>query len=161
MWMNFKMCRFWAHFCDWYLEYFNILGHQQPWYWLYRINGCLSSTRKDFNYLRHLKSAEMIENVLSWCLIFKLSLCDSFEDQAPVDFIYGCPIFKWIAQTWPDDRVPGYQPKQWLLCDRPCCFIEKSTRWIVAWNPPNPTISYQYHWWLPPLSPHLSFPHSP
>ena len=29
-----------------------------------------------------------------------LSLCNSFEDWAPVDFIYGCPIFKWVAKTW-------------------------------------------------------------
>ena len=28
------------------------------------------------------------------------SLCNSFEDRAPVDFIYGCPIFKWVAVTW-------------------------------------------------------------
>ena len=27
-------------------------------------------------------------------------LCNSFEDWAPVDFIYGCPIFKWVAVTW-------------------------------------------------------------
>ena len=29
-------------------------GHQQPWYWLCRINGSLSSTKKDFNKLCHL-----------------------------------------------------------------------------------------------------------
>ena len=23
------------------------------------------------------------------------------------DFIYGCPIFKWVAETWLHDRVPG------------------------------------------------------
>ena len=26
-------------------------GNQQPWYWICRINKCLSSTRTDFNYL--------------------------------------------------------------------------------------------------------------
>ena len=25
-----------------------------------------------------------------------------------VDFIYGCPIFQWLAGTWPQSRVPGY-----------------------------------------------------
>ena len=30
----------------------------------------------------------------------KSSHCNSFEDLAPVDFIYGCLIFKWIAETW-------------------------------------------------------------
>ena len=34
------------------------LDHQQPWYWLCRINGSLSSMRKDFNYL-HLVSVEI------------------------------------------------------------------------------------------------------
>ena len=26
-------------------------GYQQPWYWIHMTNGCLASTRKDFNYL--------------------------------------------------------------------------------------------------------------
>ena len=29
----------------------------------------------------------------------KLSLCNSFEDQAPVNFIYRCPVFKWVTET--------------------------------------------------------------
>ena len=29
------------------------------------------------------------------------SRCNSFEDWAPVDLIYGCPVFKWVAVTWP------------------------------------------------------------
>ena len=29
-------------------------GHQQPWYWLRRINTPLASTRTDFNFLQHL-----------------------------------------------------------------------------------------------------------
>ena len=37
----------------------------------------------------------------------QVTACNSFEDRAPVDFIYGCPIFKWVAETWPHDRVPG------------------------------------------------------
>ena len=36
------------------------------------------------------------------------SHCYSFEDQAPVDFIYGCPIFKWVAVTWLKDMAPGW-----------------------------------------------------
>ena len=47
---------------------------------------------------------------------FKSSHCNLFEDRAPVDFIYGCPIFKWVAaETWLHDRVPEKQPHQWLL----------------------------------------------
>ena len=33
---------------------------------------------------------------LSWLS----SHCISCEDRVPVDFIYGCPIFKWVAVTW-------------------------------------------------------------
>ena len=39
-------------------------------------------------------------------LSFESSHCNSFEDRAPVDFIYGCPIFKWVAETWLHDRGP-------------------------------------------------------
>ena len=45
--------------------------------------------------------------ILSWYPIFKSRHCNSFEDQAPVNFIYGCLIFKWVAVTWLHDRVPG------------------------------------------------------
>ena len=37
----------------------------------------------------------------------KSSHCYPFEDRAPVDFIHGCPILKWVAETWPPERVPG------------------------------------------------------
>ena len=46
-------------------------------------------------------------------LVTLSSLCNSFEDEAPVDEtpvdeIYGCPIFKWVAETWLKDRAPGW-----------------------------------------------------
>ena len=34
-------------------------GHQQPWYWICRINGSLSSMRKDFNYLCHISIVKL------------------------------------------------------------------------------------------------------
>ena len=37
--------------------------------------------------------------LLSWYPIFTSSHCNSFEDRAPVDEIYGCPIFKWVTET--------------------------------------------------------------
>ena len=37
---------------------------------------------------------------LSWWLIVKSSPRNSFEDQTPINFIYGCPIFKWVAENW-------------------------------------------------------------
>ena len=33
-------------------------------------------------------------------LLFSLSHCNSYEDRVPVDEIYGCPIFRWVAVTW-------------------------------------------------------------
>ena len=36
-------------------------------------------------------------------LLYTLSshqVCNSFEDRAPVDEIWGCSIFKWVADTW-------------------------------------------------------------
>ena len=40
-------------------------------------------------------------------VIMPTSHCNSFEDRAPVNFIYGCPISKWVAMTWFHSRVPG------------------------------------------------------
>ena len=36
--------------------------------------------------------------------ILKSNHCNSFEDWAPVDEIYGCPIFKWVAVAWLQDK---------------------------------------------------------
>ena len=44
--------------------------------------------------------------LLRYCT-FKSSHCNSFEDRAPVDSIYGCPIIKWVAETWPHDNSQG------------------------------------------------------
>ena len=41
----------------------------------------------------------------SWCPVFKSSLCNSFEDRASVDLIYGCPIFKVVSETWQGTRI--------------------------------------------------------
>ena len=38
--------------------------------------------------------------LLSWSPIFRPSQCNSFEDQEPIDEIYGFPIFKWAVITW-------------------------------------------------------------
>ena len=40
-----------------------------------------------------------LHGLQSWCPIFKSRICNSFED-----FIYGYPIFKWVA-----DNMTGYQ----------------------------------------------------
>ena len=47
--------------------------------------------------------------VLSWFPIFMSSHCNSYEDGAPVDEVYGNPIFKWVAETWLHDRISELQ----------------------------------------------------
>ena len=47
--------------------------------------------------------------------IFFSSHRNSFEDWAPVDFIYRCPILKWIEQCWLHERVPEWHTHQWPL----------------------------------------------
>ena len=37
---------------------------------------------------------------VSWNPTFMSSHYNSFKDRVPVDFIYGYPIFKWVAVTW-------------------------------------------------------------
>ena len=49
---------------------------------------------------------------VSHCWLYCLGTChvvnfsNSFEDRPPADFIYRCPIFKWVAVTWLNDRAP-------------------------------------------------------
>ena len=50
---------------------------------------------------------QVLQGLLSWYPIMWSSPCNWFEDQAPVDFIYGCLIFKWVVVTWFKDRAPG------------------------------------------------------
>ena len=55
----------------------------------------------------------------SWCTTFKLSHCNSFEDWASVDEIYGCPIFKW--DSWLHNRIPAMAVKRHgLFCVITC-----------------------------------------
>ena len=74
--------------------------------------------------LKTLIALRAVLGLLSWCAICKFpyeillegftnwlkfhsSHSNSFEDWAPADSIYGCPIFKWVAVTWLHGRVPG------------------------------------------------------
>ena len=43
-----------------------------------------------------------------------LFLCNSSEDGAPLDLIYGCPIFKWMAENWLHDRIQAQYSQQRL-----------------------------------------------
>ena len=51
--------------------------------------------------------------LLSWCLIYKANRCNSFEGRTSVDEIYGCPIFKWVADTLLHDGAPV---EFWVTC---------------------------------------------
>ena len=46
-----------------------------------------------------------------WCSLWRhcnvWSLWNSFEHQVPIDEIYGCLVFKWIAVIWLKVRAPG------------------------------------------------------
>ena len=53
------------------------------------------------------KKQQLLLGLLSWYPVIHSSLCNSFEGWAPVDEIYGWPIFKWDAVTWLNDRRPG------------------------------------------------------
>ena len=44
--------------------------HQQPWYWLCRINASMSSTRKDFNYLSHLSVGKWYKKLIYFHVLF-------------------------------------------------------------------------------------------
>ena len=58
--------------------------HQQPWHWPCRINGSFSSTRKVFNYLRHIS----ITSTVYWCIASKL--------KAPWNFYWMSNMFLWV-----------------------------------------------------------------
>ena len=44
--------------------------------------------------------------------ILKSNHCNSLKERAPVDEIYACLFFQWVAQTYMI-RVPGYLSQQW------------------------------------------------
>ena len=73
----------------------------------------------------------------SWCPLVNSSHCNSFEDRAPVDFIYGCPIFKWAAETWSHDRGTAQWPQKWPPGQTPHvsqhqATIQVSTAWCTS-----------------------------
>ena len=77
--MHLRCLWFWfkAKVLDWYLDFLCTVGNQQgisPWWPLL--------------------------GLLPWCPIFNSSHCNSFEDQATLEFIYGCLIFRWVAATF-------------------------------------------------------------
>ena len=55
----------------------------------------ISATHLKIGHPQIKSTGEWSSNELQW-----FDLCNSFKDRAPVDEIYACPIFKWVAVTW-------------------------------------------------------------
>ena len=92
-------------------------GHQHPWYWLQRINGSLSSARRDFSYLCHLNYLEMTEN--SNILLYSLKSIEPSYDNT-------CQIWMWYSI---DNRMEEIG----LVTLTPWCFISdcpKLPQWL-------------------------------
>ena len=53
----------WRSLMPWQIR---LLGHQQPWYWLGRINGLLSSKRKDLNHPHNLSLGNVKIFFIKW-----------------------------------------------------------------------------------------------
>ena len=67
--------------------------------------------------------------LLSLYPVMESSLCNSFEDQEPVDFIYGCMIFKWVAVTWLDCSASDV-----CLADMPYCGVPGPCLTTAIWR---------------------------
>ena len=53
-----------------------------------------------------------IAGLLTWYPgIFKSRHCNAFQDWAPINEIYRCPISKWVAEIWQHCRVPKKLPQ--------------------------------------------------
>ena len=61
---------------------------------------------------------------ITWGLISWSPQSSSFEDQAPVDFIYGCLIFKWVSLQRRDHKKRYHNPMQWQPANMPYCLCD-------------------------------------
>ena len=41
-----------------------------------------------------------LQGIPSWSYIYKSTHPNLFEDRTPINSKYGCPIVKWVAETW-------------------------------------------------------------
>ena len=104
MWLQSWISNFHIYINDRYLEYFlwscNQANATEPLWWLINIGWG--------NVLVPLGNKPLAETMLTQCYPYgitrpqwvKPSLCNSFEDWAPTDFIYWSLIFKWVPKTW-------------------------------------------------------------
>ena len=82
-----------------------------------------------------------MEEDISWCIHSQTPICvfnfkaghhNPFKDQTSTDFIYRYLIFRWVAETWQQNRVPGYYPSNshWVTC--PHSYIYSALLWIIT-----------------------------
>ena len=91
----------WEYGLHWNKDPETIFPLQQAVAYLKCIHNAVVQHGESRHYVKAWQSGDQnrILRILSWCHLFKTTHCNSLEDGAPVDFIYGCPIFKWIAET--------------------------------------------------------------
>ena len=90
---------------------------------------------------------------LHYCYISFNGLCNSVEDQAPVDFIYGCPIYNWVAETWLHKNIKRHTAYSWqgtrivvpvmavrwhtliwhVISDWQICYKITLSYWVCCW----------------------------
>ena len=81
--------------------------------------------------------------ILSILVPYPFSLCRSFEDRAPVDSIYGCPIFIWVAETClTGETLPGQWHQQWHRATCPIAVLSHQIRILSEINRITPRTLY-------------------
>ena len=99
-----------------FAEYLRLFSPQKgmlPWWpllWLHRTHSRFAPSLWEMplacNDISHWLGASL-ESTLTTEWLPTLT-CNSYEDQAPIDFIYGCLIFRWVAVTcrgWEGTRL--------------------------------------------------------
>ena len=108
---NLQLCFFWTWPTEFYgiYIYIYIVVIEQKCIILVAmitILNCPSYARTRIN-----GSWQPLQGLWYWYHVMWSNLYNSFEDWAPIDFIYGCPIFNWVAETWLEDSAPGKQSR--------------------------------------------------
>ena len=75
-------------------------GHQQPWYWISRINRSLSSTGKDFNYLCHI-SIVKLQKMELYCFLNKICLQNGIHLDSASRVSQWNYMFSYLQEIYP------------------------------------------------------------
>ena len=111
-------------------------GHQQPWYWLCRINRPLSSLRKGYNHLCQL-SAEKWWNMLGCFIALIWMSMDLADDKSTLAQVMACcltALSHYLSQCWHRSMSPyGITRPQWVNMDEFYIVANVVTSWIIHW----------------------------